>query len=246
MRKISWIIILLLLSTLSCSNSNTKEKKIIIAAASSTKFAMQEIIELFESNYNIKCDLVTGSSGKLAMQIINNAPFDIFISANEEFAKKVCSTNKCLKKPVVFASGSLVIYSKNNDFQLDSLLLFSDSISHIAIANPETAPYGKATLVFFKNKKWYDNLKHKFVFVENVNQVNQYVNTGVAEIGFTSLSSVINLKKGSFIMCNKNNYPLIKHSMVLINSRNKNLSKKFYNFMLSNSVKTILTKYGYS
>jgi molybdate transport system substrate-binding protein len=129
--------------------------------------------------------------------------------------------------------------------------LLDDKFKKIAIANPETAPYGMAALEALKNAKLNDALAPKIIWGEGVSQINQYVKSESVDAGLTSKSVLFSpkiKKKGNSIDIDKDLYTPIEQGIVLLkygkNNNNKN-AELFYKFMFSDKTKTILTKFGY-
>ena len=129
--------------------------------------------------------------------------------------------------------------------------LLSDNFKKIAIANPETAPYGIAAVEAMKNAVLYDSLNSKLIWGEGIGQVNQYIKSKSVDAGITSKSVLFSNKikqKGNHIEIDKKLYKPISQGVVLLKSgKEKNLknAKLFYNFMFSDETKSILTKFGY-
>jgi len=228
-----------------CKENN---EAITIACSANMQFAIEEIAAEFTTQTKIETKLVISSSGKLTSQIEQGAPFDILIAANTKLPKHLDSLGLTLKKPEVYAFGKLVLWTlKDINPSLD--ILTSDTIKKIAIANPKTAPYGKASIETLKKHNLYDLVKNKLVFGESISQVNQFVTTQSADIGFTALSivSANNIKtKGSWTTINDSDHNDIEQAAALIKqNHNMQAATDFYNFLFSQTAQEILNKYGY-
>ncbi len=123
--------------------------------------------------------VVLGASGNLTQQIMQRAPFDIFISADTAFPKKLADNNFAAEPPKVYAQGLLVLWSAKDDVQptADLKLLLNDKIQHIAIANPKTAPYGASAEFILKKYNLYDRVSSKLVTGESITQTSQFIAT---------------------------------------------------------------------
>lgn len=179
---------LLLFVILLFNISNSHSQNIKIATAANTQFAIKEIINAFEKQEGIKVVPIIGSSGKLVAQIINGAPYHIFISANMKYAEHVYNEGYAISEPIIYAKGSGVLWTTKNDIDISSGLncLLSDDVKTIAIASPKNAPYGVLAVDALKENKYYDKIESKLIFGSSVSQVNQYITLGTVDIGITS------------------------------------------------------------
>ncbi len=235
-------------SFFSC-NSNKKEP-LRIAAASNLRYAMEELNAEFEKETNVNVEMSAASSGKLTAQIQNGAPFDIFLSANKKYAFYLYENGFGTEKPGLFCSG-LIVYWTNKDMNLtgDIREILTKKIKRIAIANPQNAPFGQATVEALKSISIYDFIKQKVVFAENVSQISQYVLNNNVDIGFTSKSLVLSPKlkgKGVWFDVDESLYKPIDQFVLLLkrDKLNEN-AKKYYEFLFSEKAQNIFKKYGY-
>ena len=243
-------LIILIPLVLTCSPP--KSPHLTIATAANTQFAMKELSEAFTNETNIKCDLILSSSGKLTAQIVEGAPYDIFISADMKFPNELWEKEKTYQQPTVYAYGKLVLWTSKKEITPSLDILASDQVKHIAIANPKTAPYGKAAIEALKYYKVYDQIKDKLVFGESISQTNQFITSKSADIGITAQSIVLapTLKnEGTWISIDQNSYEPIAQGAVVLKEgrRNKNklLADQFFEFLFSEKAKEILKDYGY-
>jgi len=248
MRKILFVLISIIL--FSCGDD--KQDKVTIAVANNMRYAMDEIAEEFRRTHNLNIQISSGSSGTLTTQIKQGAPFDIFISANMKYPNVLFEEGYAVNSPEVYAYGSLILWTLK-DYNLSEGLatLMNSKFKKIAIANPETAPYGIAAVEAMKNAGLNDSLSSKVVWGEGVSQINQYVKSKSVDAGITSKSVLYskNIKeKGRSVEVNKELYTPIKQGIVLLKHGEKLNAKNaelFYKFMFSDKTKTILTKFGY-
>ena len=222
-----------------------------VAVAANMSYAMPSIIKSFHKIYpNIKVEILLGSSGKLFAQVKNGAPFDIFLSANMKYPNALYKEKLCITKPKVYAYGALsLLSSQKRDFSKGLDILKEKYIQKIAIANPKTAPYGKAAIEVLKKIGLYNSLKDKFIYAQSVAQVTTYAIIA-ADIGFVAKSSLFSphmqrYKKGiNWINIPVSLYTPIKQGIVLL--KDNNSAKKFYDFIFSKKAKKILVEYGYA
>ncbi len=227
--------------------------EITIAVAANVSYAIDELkAEFAKSNPDTKVQVTLGGSGKLTAQIKNGAPYGLFMSANMKYPQALYDDKMAITKPVVYAQGALAYLSvKKLDFSKGMELLRDEKIEKIAVANPKTAPYGKAAEEAMKNAKIYDDVKSKFVYGESISQTVSYA-VIAADIGIIAKSSLYSSKMAEY----KENvnwasvdpalYTPIKQGIVLLKYGEENKEyKAFYDFILSDKAKVILKKYGY-
>ncbi len=227
--------------------------RVSVASAANLMYVLPELKTKFmQTHPSARLRFTISGSGKLATQIERGAPYDIFLSANTAYVQRLYNDNKTLKKPKVYAKGALVLLSsKERDFTKGLRLLTSKEITKIAIANPKTAPYGKASVEALKNGALYDSVKDKFVFAESISQTLLYT-LKAADIGLVAKSalyahSLRRLKK------NKNwkeieaklYTPIKQGAALLLPAKENKDAKDFYEFLFSDEAKTIFEKFGY-
>lgn len=234
----------------SCKNETSKPA-LSIAASANMQFAISEITEAFTARTNVPCELIVASSGKLTAQIVEGAPFDVFLSADLKYPNELYQKDYTNAPPKVYAYGKLVLWTLDKDVQPSLLSLKTDQVKHIAMAHPKTAPYGKAALEVLNHHSLYDSVRDKLIYGESISQINQFVNTQAAQFGFTSKSVVLapNLKgKGQWLELDADSYTPIAQGIVLVNQKTQENpdAKQFYDFIFSEEARNILKKYGYS
>ena len=215
---------------------------------------LQSVIKVLQQDFNKKTGIVIepviGSSGNLATQIRNGAPFDVFLSADMGFPEALFKEGFSLKRPVVYAKGSLIICSSQDiGFENWPRVLLTTRIKKIAIANPAIAPYGKAAEEALKNKGIRTEIRSKIVTGESISQVNTYIATGVVEAGFTTQSFVKDQAGKSKLYWKAIDpalYAPIEQGVVILKHAETNKdAEKFYDYLVSPSAKSILKNYGY-
>jgi len=237
------IMILLLGSSLFSST-------ITIAVAANVSYAIKDLTKEFHKLYpDIKVRVILGGSGKLVAQIKNGAPYGLFMSADMKYPNSLYLDGIALSKPSVYAQGSLAYFSrKEQDFSKGIFLLEDSKIKKIAIANPKTAPYGKATVEALKNANIYEKIRNKFVYSESISQCVSYslVATDIGIIAKSSLFSkkMFRYKHGiNWMELDSKLYTPIEQGIIILN-KDKNI-KLFYNFIFSSTAKKIFKHYGY-
>jgi molybdate transport system substrate-binding protein len=246
------IFLLTIVATISIFNASA-QTKITVAVAANMQYTMEVLKAEFNKTDKTQIDVVLGASGKLTQQIMQSAPFDIFISADTSFPKKLADAGFAAESPKVYAQGLLVLWTAKPGIEpkADLKLLLNEDIQHIAVANPKTAPYGAAAEFILKKYNLYDKVASKLVTGESITQTSQFIATQAADIGFTAKSIVISDEmkgKGKWIELNQKDYPAIKQAAVLLKYGQQNHAveaKKFYDFLYSEKVKAIYKKFGY-
>jgi len=225
-----------------------------IAVAANVSYAIDNLKQAFHNKYpHIKVKVTLGGSGKLTAQIIHGAPYQIFMSANMKYPEALYAKGIAITKPTIYAQGSLAYFStKAQDFSLGMALVNSTQIDKIAVANPKTAPYGKATKEAMLNAKVYDSAKHKFVYGESISQTVSYAVTAT-DLGFIAKSSLYSPNMSRYkehthwLAVDPELYTPIDQGIVILKSAKGNSDvKAFYDFMLSDKAREILQEFGYS
>ena len=242
---ISKLCVLLALLFISASSFAQNLK---VATAANLQGIIKVLGEDFTKKTGIGVDPIVGSSGNLVAQIKNGAPFDIFLSADMSFPQTLFTDGFTLQKPVVYASGSLIICSTQDlGFENWERLLLTERIKKIAIANPKIAPYGKAAEESLPAKGVLSEVKSKTVYGESISQVNTYITTGVVDVGFTTQALIKDAKVQLFykIIDPKTYSPIEQGIVILKHAEGNTNAEKFYKYILSTDAKRIFKEYGY-
>jgi len=221
-----------------------------VAVAANLQSVIKVLGKDFANKTGVQIESIVGSSGNLVAQMRNGAPFDVFLSADMAFPKKLSDEGLTLGTPVVYAFGSLVICSVQDlGFENWERMLLTPKIKKIAIGNPAIAPYGLAAQQALQHKGIYADITGKIVTGESISQVNTYITTGVVEAGFTTQSLIkdpSNTTKLYWKAIDPKLYAPIEQGMVVLKSTaRKAEAEKFYKYMQSAAAKKILEEYGY-
>jgi len=227
--------------------------EISIAVAANVSYAIKPLVKAFNVTHpKTKVNVILGSSGKLTAQIMHGAPYDVLMSADMKFPKRLQEEHLTVGSPVIYAQGALAILSqKKRNYCAEIFVLKSPDIDKIAIANPKTAPYGVASVEALKKARLYSKLKKKFVYGESIAQTFIYA-TSAADIGIVAKSALYAPQMKDYKEAihwsevDKTLYTPIAQGMVLLKRAKDNVkAKAFYDFMLSQKAKDILKQYGY-
>lgn len=241
------VLFVLVLSLLVTNHANARLR---IAAASDLKFALTEVIEAFEEK---DVEVSFGSSGHHTAQLLQGAPFDLFLSAGSDYTKKVIEAGYAeSQEEFKYAEGRIVLWAlKSSPFQFGAQglsILTDPSVHRVAIAQPTHAPYGKAAEQALQNSGLYPRVKDKLTFGENVAQAAQFVEKGPADIGIIALSlakAPEMEKRGRYWIVPAAFYTVLNQTGVLLkNTPNRKSAEKFRDFLLGKKSRGILENYG--
>ena len=225
-----------------------------VAAASDLQSALPAITSRFEKDSGQKVTLTFGSSGNFFTQIQNGAPFDVFLSADIDYPKRLEGSGQAERGSLYeYATGRLVLWTRN-DSRIDvrrGLVVLSDTrVRRIAIANPEHAPYGRAAVAALRHEGLYERVQGKFVLGENISQAAQFAQTGAAEVGLLALALALSptLKSsGTYVDIPESWYPPIEQAaIVLASSRQKPLARQFVDYLKNPASVRLLQSYGFA
>ena len=227
-------------------------QKLLIAVSANAQYAIREIADSIERKENVPIELVVGSSGKLAAQIEQGAPFHIFFSADMEYPQQLCKRGFGIGHARAYAFGSLVVWTlKSIPLTADMSFLKSNEIRKIALPNPKMAPYGKEAIKALKYWKIYEQIKDKIILGESVSQVNQYISLQTCDVGITAKSVVYSSelkRKGRWIEVPGAAYDLIAQGVVILRRGREEKSKDcevLLNYVFSSEGKAVLKKHGF-
>ena len=225
-----------------------------VAAAADLEPVLPPILEQFQKATGIHAEATYQASAMLTTEIENGAPFDLFLSADLSYPKRLIGAGLAdaadSTTPITYARGTLVLWTrKASALPPPSLdLLRSPALKRLAIANPDRAPYGRAAVAALQNLGLYDTLKPRLVTAENIAQAAQFVDSANADAGLISLTSALTPRlaaDGVYFIVPGNLYPPIEQGAVIVSStKNRAAVHKLLDFLLSPAVQAQLTKSG--
>jgi molybdate transport system substrate-binding protein len=218
-----------------------------VAVAANFTDAAKEIGALFAASSGHKAVFSFGSTGQLYTQISQAAPFEVFLSADQTRPKKAVDEGLAVAGSLfTYATGRIVLFSKDKGVVTDETTLKGGKFAKIAIANPATAPYGAAAVQTMKTLGVYDALSAKIVQGNNIAQTYQFVDTGNAEVGFIARSQVALHDKGSRWIVPESLYATIAQDAVLLKRGADNpAALSFVAFLKGAEARKVKEKYGY-
>lgn len=228
-------------------------KKVRVAAAADLRFALDDLVKDYQRQSGVIVAPTYGSSGNLFMQIQNGAPFDVFLSADVEFPKKLEAANLTERETLQqFAVGRIVLWMRQDSTidlsRLGWKALLDPNVKKISIASPDHAPYGRAAVAGLRAAGIYDQVREKMVYGENVSQAAQFVQSGNADAGIIALSLALSpaMQNGKRWGIPANTYPRIEQAAVVLKAANdKAAARAFLAFLRSDAARTVLQRYGF-
>ena len=228
--------------------------EIRVAVAANVSYALPQLQKAFSMHFpQTKVQVILGSSGKLAAQIRNGAPYDLFLSANMKYPEALFAEGSAVTKPIIYARGALAILSpKPRDLSKGIMIVSDPAIKRIAVANTKTAPYGKAAVEAIQHAGLPETVKSKFIYGESISQTLTYT-LKAADIGFVAKSALFSPRLSRFqegknwVEIDPKLYTPIDQGIVLLKRAASNAeAAAFFTFMLTKEARKILRAFGYS
>ena len=224
-----------------------------VAAAANLVYVLDKLNAAFmAAEPRVTLTVITGASGSLVAQIQNGAPFDVFLSADLDHPRALVERGHAERTSfTTFAIGRLVLWTTRPQLNLQSVpaTLRERGVRRIAVANPDTAPYGRAAEEALKHLGVWEEVQGKLVFGENITQTAQFVETGNAEVGLVALSLVLSpvlQDRGRWIPVPEESYTPLEQAAVLTRRGATNSSAvRYLEFLHSAPAQKILQHFGY-
>lgn len=226
-----------------------------VAAASDLKFVLEELASAFEKQSGQRLTLTFGSSGVFATQIRNGAPFQLYLSADEDYALKLHADGYTLDSGAMYAIGRLVLVTPPGntlavDAQLKGLAEFVEAgkLKRFAIANPEHAPYGRRAVEVLKHVGLWQKMQSQMVLGENVSQAAQFAVSGSADGGIVALSLVKSPQFqniGRYALIPAEWHSPLRQRMVLLKHADAT-AKAFYDYLQTPPARQVFKRYGFA
>lgn len=241
-RVTAWLFVVALLAF----GQDTKPQLTVAAAANLTE-AAHELGARFESATAIHVVFSFGSTAQLTQQIENGAPFDVFLAADAEHVEQL--DTKRLLVPgsrAPYAVGVLALWMPSPNVAVNSIEdLASPQVHVIAVAKPELAPYGEATIESLRSAGLLDKIKAKIVYADNINMAKQYGASGNADAVFTAYSLVLKERGKVIRIDEKLHRPITQELGIVASSTHKAEATRFTDFVLRGKGRGVLSDFGY-
>lgn len=243
----NWILVALVLIAGCGKKEASNNDPIKVAAAADLAFAFKEVGAAFTKKTGKQVTFTFGSTGQLAKQISEGAPYDVFAAANVSFADEAVKSGACDgATKAMYARGRIVVWTKKEAAVAKLEDLTDAKYVKIAIANPEHAPYGKAAQQALESAGIWDQIKPKLVFGENVQQTLQFAQTGNTEASIAALSLAKVTEGGSYMLIDdKLHKPIDQALVVCKHGVNIGVAKDFAAFVNSDEGRAIMKRFGF-
>ncbi len=247
------ISVLLSLLFIAVEASKARSAQVTVAVAANFAETLEHLQAGFEKSSGHSLRRVTGSTGKLYAQIIHGAPFDVFLSADQERPMRLEKTGLAVPgSRFTYATGRLILWSADQTRNLSdgARALRAKGFRKLAIPNPQLAPYGEAAQQVLERMGLWQTLKDKIVMGENVGQTFSLVASGNAEIGFVSQSS--HLSKGNsgtgvyWVPPASSHAPIHQDAVVLKRAKNNPAAQAFVKFLQGSTARKMMARFGYA
>jgi len=249
------LILFIALVSAATPGTASDQRRPLVAAAADLTFALQAVTERFARDSGEPLRLVFGSSGHLTRQIMNGAPFELFLSADEAFVHRLADAGLTRDHGVLYAVGRLVVFAPHAsplavDEDLDGLaaLAAQGRLTKLAIANPEHAPYGRAAEAALRARRLWEPVRPFLVFGESVVQAAQFATTGGAAGGLVAYSLVLAPSmsgRGRYAVLPESLHPPLRQRMVLMKTASAGV-QRFYEYLQQPAAREVLARHGFA
>jgi molybdate transport system substrate-binding protein len=252
-RRIRAVLVVMALVA-ACGVAPAAQRPPTVAAAANLNFALTEVAAQFARDRGSRVEIVFGASGALTRQILDGAPFELFLAADEEFPGRLVAAGLTRDAGVVYATGRLALFAPAGsplmvDPRLDGLvrLVGSEGVTRFAIANPEVAPYGRAAESVLRKRGLWDAIRPRLVLGDTIAQAAQFATTGNAVGGLVAYSLVLApgfAERGTYAVIPEADHEPLRQRMVLLKRAGATVTQ-FYAYLQANAARAIFRKHGY-
>lgn len=242
------LLALTLAAATACSRAPSTQRSIRVAAAADLAKAFAEVAREFKARTGISVEIEYGSSGLLAKQIEQGAPFSLFAAANRSFVDQVIEAGRCDGSTAhSYARGRIVVYTPTGIARPGQLSDLADPRFHtIAIANPEHAPYGRAARQALEKVGVWPKIQDRIVLGENIQATLLYARDHNADAAIVALSLAIQSEDGAFLPIDPELYAPLDQAMVVCGTGDgAAAAKQFADFVASREGREVMTRYGF-
>jgi molybdate transport system substrate-binding protein len=250
----AWLLGIMLWSVAGWITEARAEEPPTIAAASDLQFALTEVAAAFKAESGLDVKLAFGSSGNFARQIRQGAPFQMFLSADENYVLDLAEEGFTRDDGALYAVGRIVIIAPHGSplaagGMLEDLraALVDGRVQKFAIANPEHAPYGRRAEEALRHAGLWEAIENRLVLGENVSQAAQFATSGSAQGGIIAYSLALSPKVsalGTFELIPAEWHDPLRQRMVLLKAAGS-AAERFFGFMQERAARAIMRKYGF-
>jgi molybdate transport system substrate-binding protein len=243
--RTSWLILAGLTNT-----ASSDAESVAVAIAANFHAPMEALVQDFETRFNHDVTLISGSTGGLYAQIVNGAPYDVFIAADTQRPALLATSGRGVaRSQTTVAIGQLVLWSADRDLiEGQDLGVLRDSrIRFLAIANPDLAPYGEAARQALVALDLWESWSSRLVYGENIAQAYSMVSTGNAELGLIARSQVsAETSAGGYLLVPQALYEPIRQDAILLERGAGNAAATaLLTFLATPEAKAVIRRFGY-
>lgn len=245
------VLLLLILMVTACGQRSQTEmaKTLRVAVAANFAPTLNKLVDAYSKEHPLRIQPLIASTGMLYAQIEVGAPFDLFFAADAARPDKLVQTGKAHGPAHAYALGKLVLWAPRTGFKPALKRLREGEFNHLAIANPDLAPFGVAASEVLRRLSVVNAVRPKIVRGENVSQVYQYVNSGRADMGFVALSQVLQHEDDlhpevMWHVPDRMHAPILQKAVV-VKGELQEEAKAFLDFCLSKQGRLIIRTAGY-
>ncbi|MDZ7938556.1 MAG: molybdate ABC transporter substrate-binding protein [Rhodoferax sp.] len=231
--------------------AQTQAGEVTVAVAANFSAPAQKLVTAFAAASGHQAKLVVGSTGKLYAQVKNGAPFQVFLSADDETPRRMVSEGLAVGgSQFTYATGRLVLWSRQAGVvDPQGAVLKQGNFAHLAIADPKLAPFGAVAVEVMRQLGLQAALQPKWVQGESIGQTFQFVSSGNAELGFVALSQVMQdgkIPEGSAWVVPASMHAALKQDAVLLQrGKDEAAATAFLAYLRSDTAKAVVRGYGY-
>jgi len=221
---------------------------LLLAAAADLAPALPALAAAFESETGIRVTVTIGASGALAQQILHGAPVDVFASADRARIDEIARAGRVVQgTAAVYAYGRLALVTAGGVHVTSIHDLAGPDVRRIAIANPESAPYGLAAQTALQRAGLWDSMQARIVIAENVRQTIQYVESGGVDVALTSLSLVRSDGRGRLLIVPDSLHEPLEQVLAVIAGRpHEREARALARFLTHGGGREILRGHGFA
>ena len=235
------------LSALAACSAPQSGDTATIAVATNFKTTLEQLESDFEARSGHTLNLVSGSTGKLYAQIVNGAPYDVFLAADQTRPQRLVRNDQAEAR-FTYAIGGLALWGPGrNDISPDTL--DDPGITRMAIANPDLAPYGLAGIQLLDRLDRKTAWQSKLVYGESVGQTFAFVSTGNAEIGLVSAAQVLALADATegnyWLIPHQLHAPIAQDAVLLDHGQDNAVAAAFLTYLKTSDARDIIRSSGY-
>jgi molybdate transport system substrate-binding protein len=232
-----------------CKDEAAAPEPALVAAAADLSLAFEELGRSFEQQTGQRVSFTFGSTGLLAQQLREGAPYDVFAAANVSFVDQVIHADACdAASKARYARGRIAVWTKATGLRPPASLaeLAEARFVRVAIANPEHAPYGQAAREALQKLGIWSQLQPKLVLGDNVRQTFQFAESGNVEAAVVALALVIHDRNDPWLLVDETLHRPIDQALVVCrHGKNQKVGRRFAEFVNSPPGRAVMQRYGF-